>query len=79
MYLLVFLGDNFISKFVVSVKNHRKNYETALFKVWIVEHDICRKEGRKNEVEVVEVVVEVDEVDEVDEVHEDDEVQNSAK
>ena len=47
MYLLVFLGDNFISKFVVSVKKHRKNYETALFiKVWI----ITRPEGRSQEV-----------------------------
>ena len=26
---------------------HRKNCETALFKVWIVEHVFCRKEGRK--------------------------------
>ena len=25
---------------------HRKNCETALFEVWIVEHVFCRKEGR---------------------------------
>ena len=52
-------------------KKHRKNCETALFKVGIVENVFCtkerRKEGRKVKVEVVEFV-EVGEVIEVVEV-----------
>ena len=55
---------------VSSVDNsnkHRKNCETALFKVWIVENVFCRYVEVVEVVDVVEVVV-VDEVDEVDEV-----------
>ena len=47
------------TKYIEVPNKHRKNCETALFKVWIVENVFCRK------VEVVIGVVEVDEVVEV--------------
>ena len=53
----------------MNITKHRKNCETALFKVRIVENVFCRKKGSKGvrmEVEVVKVV----ELDEVYEVYE---------
>ena len=55
------------TKYIEVPNKHRKNCETALFKVWIVENVFCRYVEVIEVVDVVEVVV-VDEVDEVDEV-----------
>ena len=54
--MLAFLTDIGV-KNLLRIGKHRKNCETALFKVGIVENVFCEKEGRKVE------VVEVDEVD----------------